>query len=453
MNQDVFKTYSIPRAIITLAVPTIATSLVVILYNLLAIFFIGQTGDSNQIASIAITGPVFLLYIALGNLFGIGGSTYIARLLGRQQLDEVKYVSSFCCYASIIVGALLSLLFITQMPTLLRLIGSSENTAPFASRYLYYLSLGGPFIVLTGTFGNILRGEGAARVALVGMIGGLFCNTLLMPVMIFTLQMGVVGAAVSSVIGNIITNLIYLYYLIYCKGTTLSVSHHHFTLRRTIWQPILSVGMPAAFTGILMSASNIIMNLILVDYGDAAIAAMGIASRADMPVVMLQMGLGMGTQPLIAYAFGARDFVKMRKIVHYAMKLNILIGVVLTGIYLVFSSSIIGLFINDPVIIGYGTIMLNALMCSGPFIGAMFILNFTFQAIGRGLPSLILSVSRQGFIYLPIVIFGNIWFGLSGIIYAQPIADIAAFLLAVIMFKRIRQALLPHQPVTPTTSK
>lgn len=436
MNKEVFENYPVPKALATMALPTILSMIVLIFYNMADTFFVGQTGDPNQVAAVTVATPVFLILMAVGNIFGVGGGSFISRLLGQGDGDKVKHVCSFCFYGCIIAGLMMMGIFLTFMTPILYSAGSSANTIGYAQDYMRYIALGAVFIVLSNAFGNIIRSEGAAKYSMTGMMIGTAVNMVLDPVMILVWHWGVAGAAIATVIGNISSVVFYLFYFLK-KKTMLSVSPFYFKVGDGILTGVFAIGLPASLNNVLMSASNIIMNKFLVSYGDAPVAAMGIAMKANMLVIFLQMGIAMGMQPLVGYCYGAGKVKRLREFVRTAILYNFVIGLVLSVLYLIFAKSIVSVFIADADVIRYGTHMLRVLMLSGPFIGMMFVFSFGFQAMGKALPSLVLSISRQGFVFLPVLFIANALVGLQGITFAQPIADIVSLLIALAMFRII----------------
>lgn len=189
-NRELFEEAPVPKAVALMAVPTMISMLVVVIYNMADTFFIGQTGDPLQVAAVSLATPIFMIYMALGNLFGIGGSSAISRALGEKRMDRARNLSSFCCYGSIGLGIIVAALFIAGMDLILKLIGASANTIEYARQYLTYISFGGPFIIFATAFGNILRGEGAARESMIGNLIGTVVNIVLDPVMILGLGWG-----------------------------------------------------------------------------------------------------------------------------------------------------------------------------------------------------------------------------------------------------------------------
>lgn len=433
MNQDVFEKVPVPKAVFTLAVPTVLSMLVTIIYNMADTFFVGQTGDANQVAAVSLTMPLFTIFIACGNLFGVGGSSFISRALGQGEKEKVKHISSFCFYTCMIFAILIGLVFIVFMKPILKMIGSSPNTEGYAEQYMLYISAGAALVVLANSLSNIIRSEGAAKHSMIGMMIGTVVNIVLDPIMILSMNLGVAGAAIATLIGNLCSVVYYIVYILKVSSI-LSVSVKDFRISEGIAASVFLIGVPASLNNLLMSISNIILNNQLVKYGDEPVAAMGVALKANMLVVFLQMGIAMGIQPLVGYNFGARNFKRMKSVMKFSALCTIILGIVLTAVYFFNTESIIKIFIDDEKVIDYGIKMLKALMVSGPFLGIMFVFTFTFQAMGKVVPSLILSISRQGLIYIPSVIILNRIIGIEGIIYSQPASDIACLLMSIVTF-------------------
>ena len=452
-NKQVFESYSVPKAVATMAVPSMLGMLINVVYNLADTFFVGQTGDSNQVAAVSVSMPLFLIFIAVGNLFGVGGCAFISRSLGEGRQDRVKKISSFCIYSSVIVGTILGAIYMIFKTPLLYLVGASDNTIGFASDYLKWVAIGSPFVVTAITVCNLVRGEGAAKASMIGSIIGQVVNIVLDPIFIlsggdelfgfkmpFGLGLGVAGAAIATVIGNIVSVVFFLVYFLKGKSI-LSITPKRYTVKDGVAKGVINVGLPASLNNLLMSLSNIIVNIVLVSYGDNAVAAMGVAMKANMLVVMLQIGLGQGVQPLIGYCYGARNYDRMKKCLRFSMMCNIVIGTVMTLFYVVFKENVISMFIDDAQVVELGVKILIALMSPGPIIGIMFVLNFAFQGMGKGFQSLILSVGRQGLIYIPLLFILNAAVGLNGIIWAQASADYACVIMSLVMWFVVKKSI------------
>ncbi len=439
-NIDVFEKDPIPKAVFKLALPTVLSMIVAVFYNMVDTFFVGRTGDPNQVAAVSVATPVFLFFMAAGNIFGMGGSSFLSRALGEKQYDKAKKISSFCLYAGFATGVIGAILMLTFMAQILNAVGTSENTFGFAKSYLSWIAYGGPAIVISTAFTNLIRGEGAAQSSMKGMMAGTVANIILDPIFILDsflgipcLGLGVAGAAIATVIGNLVSILFYFIHV--CKpGSVLTLSPKYFAIRNGILKGVLLIGLPASITNILMSLSNILMNTFLVTYGDVAVAGMGIAMKANMLVVFVQLGLGAGVQPLVGYNFGARNFRRMKDTMKFAVLCNTVAGLILTAAYFVFTRQIVSVFIGDEAVIEMGMKMLRALMYSSSFLGILFVLNFSFQAMGKAKESLALAISRQGFVFVPCTIIMNKLIGLEGLILSQPIADIVSIFIALTMF-------------------
>jgi len=249
----------------------------------------------------------------------------------------------------------------------------------------------------------------------------------------FGLGMGVSGAAIATVLGNVVSVLYFVIYFIRGKSI-LSISPSRYRAKNGIFKGVISVGAPAALTNLLMSISNIVINMFLSHYGDNAVAAMGVAMKANMLVVMLQLGLAQGIQPLVGYCYGAKNYQRMKQSITFGIVCNIVIGSVMTAFYLFFRHDVIAVFIDNEEVIAYGVKMLTALMAPGPLIGIIFIINFSFQGMGKGFQSLIIAVGRQGMVYLPLLFIMDYLVGLEGLIWAQPAADAVCIVMSLVMF-------------------
>lgn len=452
-NTKIFESYSVPAAVRTLAIPSMLGMLVNIVYNLADTFFVGQTGDSNQVAAVSVTMPLFLLFIACGNLFGVGGCAFISRSLGEGKKDRVKTISAFCIYSAIGVGLVMTAVFLIFKKPILYAVGASDITVEYASDYLKYIAIGSPFIVTAVMAGNLVRGEGAAKESMLGSVIGQVVNIVLDPIFIlnsgdklfswtmpFGLGKGVAGAAIATVIGNVVTVAYFLIYFLRGKSI-LSITPARYSVRHGIAKGVITVGLPAAINNLLMSFSNILINVFLQAYGDDAVAAMGVAMKANMLVTMLQLGLAQGIQPLIGYCYGSGNYVRMKKSIRFGCMCNIILGTAITALYFAFTEQVVALFIQNDAVVDYGVMMLRALMTSGPVIGCMFVLNFSFQGMGKGTHSMILSLGRQGLIYFPLLILLNRLVGLEGIIWAQAAADFVCTIMSVIMFAFVNRKL------------
>lgn len=438
-NQKIFSEMPVKKAVFKMAVPSVVSSLVLVIYNMADTFFVGQTHNAFQVAAVSLTNPVFVMFMAFANLLGIGGSTAVSIFLGERKKIQAKRTASFCCYASIILGIVSGILIIIFMNPLLKVLGSkvlgsSENTYQFSKDYLFYIALGAPFIFFANTFGHTVRGEGAASASMIGGMIGTVINIIFDPVFILIFNMGTAGAAIATVLGNIFGCVYYIYYF-KRKSHFLSINFKDFYFLGKAARKTVTLGIPAGVNSALMSGSNIVLNNKLVSYGDAPVAAMGVAIKVYLLIVFIHMGIANGIQPLLGYCFGAKKKERFIKIFNFSGFLTILIGTVLTAVYIIFSSEIIEFFINDREVIEYGKKMLIATSVSGPILGILFLCINSMQAVERPFPATLVSICRQGFIFIPLLYVLDKIFGLNGINFTQAAADYISIILSMILLK------------------
>lgn len=425
----------VSKAVATMAIPSVISSLVTVVYNMADTFFVGQTGDPLQVAAVSLTNPIFILFMAFANMFGMGGSAVASMALGEQNQKRMKQVSAFITYASLAVGILFALVLVGFMQPILSIFGANEETYALARGYVFHISYGAPFIIWSAAASFVVRSEGASKEAMIGSMIGTIANIVLDPVLISGFHLGAAGAAVATTLGNILTSLYYLWYFVK-KSNNFSIGIRNFTCRYGIFSGICSCGLPTAIFSTLMSVSTIVLNQIIVAYGNAPVAAIGIVFKANMFITFLQMGLANGVQPLLGYNFGSGDKKRFQDIAAYTKKCCIVIGILATLLFFVFRRQIIGLFIQDEEVIMYGVRMLIAYMLSGPVIGILFMNMNCMQSVGKAFWATILSVLRQGVLLIPLLFLLNALGGLTGVIYGQALTDYIAVILSVLMWRK-----------------
>lgn len=433
-KKSLFTDAPISEAVTKMALPCVISSLILIIYNMADTFFIGQTQNAFQVAAVSLTNPVFVLFIAAANLLGIGGSAMISILLGQNKKEKVKSVSSFCCYASIIIGILSCLLILIFMNPLLKLLGSSPDTYQFSKDYLFYIALGGPFILFSNAFGHIVRGEGASNISMIGGLIGTIVNIILDPIFILTLNMGTAGAAIATVIGNIAGCLYYLWY--FNKGeSSLSLNPCYLAGEKKIMLQTTNIGIPSGINSALMSVSTILFNNVVVSYGDTPLAAMGIVTKIYLLIVFIHMGISNGVQPLLGYNYGCGNHKRFFSILKFSALCTVVLGTILSGVCIVFRYPIIRLFIDNTSVINYGAKMLMATSLAGPVLGILFLCITSIQALNNPFSSTMLSVCRQGIFFIPLLYALNFLFGLTGVIYTQTVTDYLTVIISVFFLK------------------
>lgn len=431
---EIFRDAPVPKAVISNVIPSIVSMIMVLIYNLADTFFIGQTKDAYMVAAVSVATPAFLLFMAVGMLFGIGGTSLISRTLGEGNAEKAKNASSFCFWTGLCIGIIaMVVIFLFASPVSMA-IGASEDTVGYASQYLRIVSTAIPFLILSNSFSNIIRAEGNAQVAMMGMIVGNLINIILDPVMILGFGWNVAGAAIATVLGNVFAAGFYICHLL-SKKAMLSIHPKYYLAGGGIAAGVFAIGIPASLNSILMSLSNIIVNNIMSNYGDMAVAGLGVAMKVNMIVVMLLIGLGTGIQPILGYCFGAGNRQRYLAVMKFSMILAFAISAVMTVVCYCGADPLVHAFLEDADAFTYGMSFARIYIYSGPVIGIMFVFVNAIQSTGAALPALILSVSRQGLIYLPVLfLFRRIFDSATMLAAAQPITDYLTTALAIVLF-------------------
>lgn len=430
----------ISKAVMKMAVPNVISSLVTVVYNMADTFFVGQTGDSLQVAAVSLTNPIFILLMAFANMLGMGGSAVLSMALGAQNKKRAANASAFVTYASLMIGVVFTAVLLLFMDPILRIFGADAQTYEFAAGYTFHISYGAPFIIWSAAASFIVRAEGASKEAMIGSMIGTIANIVLDPIFISVLDQGTAGAAIATTIGNILASIYYLWYFLK-KSRVLSISPKDMKIREGIFIKTCSSGLPTAIFSALMSVSTIVLNQLLVEYGNDPVAAIGIVFKANMFITFLQMGIANGIQPLLGYNYGSGNMERFRGIESYTKKCCVIVGIAATILFFVFREPIIRLFISDKDVIGYGVKMLVAYMLSGPVIGILFVNMNCMQSVGHAFPATVLSVLRQGILLIPLLYLLKALFGLNGVILGQSITDYAAVILSLFLWRGIRKNL------------
>lgn len=433
-NNDLFEKAPISKAYFKLALPVVLSMVISLVYNMVDTFFVAQTQNTNLVAGVSLCAPIFTLMIALGDIFGIGGSSVISRLFGQKQDEEGKSVSGFCFYGAIVCGILVSLIMMIARKPILTILGTNQATLPYASQYYTYMALGATLIIVSLTPSNLMRTEGLATESMIGTITGSIINMILDPIFILYLNMGAGGAAIATIIGYFASDLVFIYLTLKkSKKLSISLKHTHITKNEVI--SIFTIGIPASITNLMSSFAMAMTNNYLVTYGNDKVAAMGIVLKINMIVLLVMIGFAFGAQPLLGYNYGAHNTKRLKEIIKFDLFVEITFAVITSIILALFTPSFIKIFMNDPSIIQAGTLMLRFLLLSSPCVGIILVFTTLFQSEGKALPALLLSIGRQGIVFtICLLLLSNI-FGYYGIISSQMIADIITAIIALILYK------------------
>ena len=439
-DQELMRSMKVSKAVAAMAIPSVISSLVTVVYNMANTFFVGQTGDALQVAAVSLTNTIFILLMAFANMFGMGGSAVASMAMGEGKPQKVKNTTAFITYASLTVGVGAAVLLLACMSLILKIFGANGETYEYAKGYVQYIAWGAPFIIWSAAASFVVRSEGASKEAMIGSMVGTIANIVLDPLFITGLHMGAAGAAIATTIGNILASLYFVWYFLK-KSRQLSILPKDFTLRERISGRVCAIGLPTAIFSALMSVSTIVINQILVKYGDAPVAAIGIVFKANMFITFLQMGLANGVQPLLGYSYGAGNISRFREVERFTKICCLVTGITATVLYFIGREPIIRMFISDDEVVYYGVKMLVAYMISGPVIGMLFVNMNCMQSVNHSLPATILSVMRQGVLLIPLLYVLQFFWGMEGVIYGQSITDYIAVFLSAVLWRNIRKKL------------
>ena len=436
MQNELFESASVPKAYMKLALPVVLSMMVSLVYNMVDTYFIALTGKQELVAGVSLAAPIFTLMIAFGDIFGLGGSSLISRLFGEKREEEAKRASAFCLWAAIGFGIFVTIVLLVFRTPILKLLGTDAATFEYAGEYYTWIAVGAASIILGLVPSNILRTEGLAMQAMAGSILGSIVNIILDPVFIFGLGQGAAGAAMATVIGNVIADVYYIY-VMNKKAKRLSVSLKEIKIPGTMIRDILVIGIPASSTNLMQSIMIMITNHYLIAYGTDKVAAMGIALKANMISAFILVGFAFGGQPLVGYNYGARNKKRLKEILRFAYLFEAGLALVFTISISVFASAIIKIFMNQSDIITNGAMMLRFQQLGMVFMAVTLVSTCVCQSVGSAAGAFALSISRQGVLYAISLMVLNAIFGYTGIIATQACADVLTAVIALAIIRKV----------------
>ena len=444
MQQDrtlLFEETPIPKAVATLAVPTILSSLVMVLYNLADTYFVGMLNDPIQNAAVTLAAPVMLAFNAVNNLFGVGSSSMMSRALGRRDYDTVAKSSTFGFWCAILSGLAFSLLCILFKSPLLSLLGADATTRAATEAYMFWTVIcGAAPAILNVVMAYMVRSEGSAMHASIGTMSGCFLNIILDPIFIMPwgLNMGAAGAGLATFLSNCFACLYFMVLLFIKRGRTyVCIDPRKLSFDSTIVGGVCMVGIPAAIQNLLNVTGMTILNNFTSAYQAEAIAAMGIAQKINMLPMYVSLGLSQGVMPLISYTYSSGNDKRMKDSVSFTGVASVIIIAVVAVVYFIFPGFFISLFMDSDVIVNYGSHFLRGMSIAGPFMCIDFLAVGVFQAVGMGREALIFAILRKIVLEIPALWILNILFPLYGLAYAQPVAEFVLSIVAIVVMSRL----------------
>ena len=431
---EAFATGSIPKVVIKNCIPALIAMVMVMVYNLADTFFIGLTHDDLQVAAVSLGTPVFMIFMSLGTLFGVGGTSVISRALGEGKTEYAKKTCSFCLWACVAVGAFFMALLWIFLDDVTVMLGASENSIGLTKDYLRIAIGCGIFSMISNCFSSVVRTEGEAMKAMTGTLIGNLLNMILDPIFILGFKWGVTGAAVATVIGNAVAAGYYIMY--FFKGkSALSISPKYFSMKDKILTGVLSVGISASLANLLVSVSSIVVNSQLAKYpdGDMMVAGYGVTAKVIMIVTLIGIGIGSGVQPFLGYCYGAKEKDRLTKGIRFSALFGLVFCAVISVLCYVFAQPIVKVFLTDMTALESGVHFTRILMSTAWLIGAFVVCQNTLQAMGAATPALLASIFRQGIIFIPAVFIMKAIIGVDGLIWAQPVADVLSLVIVIFM--------------------
>ncbi len=440
-----FEQTPVPRAVAQLAVPTIISSLVMVIYNLADTYFVGMLNDPVENAAVTLAAPVLLAFNAVNNLFGVGSSSMMSRALGRKDFDTVRKSSAFGFYCSLLCGVLFAVLCTVFKQPLLGILGADARTIEATSAYMKWtVSWGAAPAILNVVLAYLVRAEGSALHASVGTMSGCLLNIVLDPIFILPwgLDLGAAGAGLATFLSNCVACAYFLILLAVKKGNTYVCIHpKEISLSGKIVAGVCGVGVPACIQNLLNVTGMTILNNFTSSFGADAVAAMGISQKINMVPMYVAMGISQGIMPLISYNYSSGNHKRMKDTLGFSLKIAVGFLTAMGVVYYIGAGSLIAAFMKNEIIIGYGTRLLRGMCLSLPFLCIDFQAVGVFQATGMGKKALVFAVMRKIILEIPALYILNWLMPLYGLAYAQFTAELILAVAAVIVLLRMFRAM------------
>lgn len=447
-KKELFETMPVTKAILTLAVPTIISQLINVIYNIADTFYVGRTGNPYMIAGVSLALPVFLMTLPIGNLCGIGGGSLISRMMGAGKGKEAKSVSSASFYGAVLLSLIYSLLIFLFMDPILRVLGASADTMEFSVQYtIYVVILGTPFVVVSAVESHLLRNTGYSALASAGLSGGGVLNMLLDPLFMFVLfpkGQEVKAAAIATLISNIIAFLFLTAVLVkVSSGSPLSIAPADLkNVKKKQLGQICSVGIPSAILPGLFDVSNIVLNSCMAAHGDLQLAAMGIVTKIERIPNAVGIGLSQGMLPLVAYNFSSGNSERMNSAIRKGRRMGVVTAVCCVILFELFARQLVGIFLDAKAVgeaamtLAFATAFLRMRCFASPFQFLNYHSSYCLQAMGDGKDTIIHAFCRIVLIYIPLMLILNRIFGQNGLAVSLPAGEFLSDFLAIWLLRR-----------------
>ena len=422
------------KAVIKMGVSLTMGMMFMAVYNLADTFFIGLLRDDYQLAATNLSYPVMMLMVALSAIVASGAASYISRCMGKQDMDNAKRTLTTGFVMIIVFGFIIAAGGLIFIDPIVQLLGADETTASFTKQYTVILFIGTFFMMGNYTFGQLLRSEGAVMPSMIGMIAGTVINIILDPVFIFLFGLGVRGAAIATVIGNAAAVCIFVFY--YVSGRTiLKPSLKYIKPDVKIVKEIMWVGFPHMLEQFMTVAAAVVLNNLVACYGGLAVAATGVASKLMSFGSYIYQGMTAGCQPILGYCYGAENHMRLKAVIKSGIKVTTLIEIVVMILFMILAPFLMKLFTDSPEVVDLGTKALRAMVLIFPFVCTTSIVRNTYSAMGRPVPSFILTVIRQAGLYIPVMVLFSSIGGFDLLVFSQPVSEFISMIIAAVMLR------------------
>ena len=442
-----FEKTPIPKAVLSLSIPTVISSLVMVIYNLADTYFVGMLSNSIQNSAVTLAAPMLLAFNAVNNLFGVGCSSMMSRGLGRKDYDTVYRSSAMGFYGALICGILFSVLYTVFRTPLLYLLGADAQTIAATGEYLMWtVSFGAAPAILNVVLAYLVRAEGASLHASIGTMSGCLLNIVLDPVFVLPwgIGMGAAGAGCATFISNCVACLYYFVLLFVKRGRTfVCIRPSMLRFKKEIVMGVFAVGIPAAIQNLLNVTGMTVLNNFTSSFGPNAIAAMGIVQKINMVPMNIAIGFSQGVMPLISYNFASENIGRMKETLLFTLKAMMIFMIPVTALYFFNAGGLVSLFMHNGEIVAYGARFMHGMCLATPLLCIDFLAVGVFQACGFGKKAFLFAVLRKIILEIPALFLLNYLFPLYGLAYAQLLAEFvlanAAVITVVRLFKKLVQ--------------
>ena len=432
-KSSLFSDVPVRKAVLTLAVPTVISQLITVVYNMADTFFIGQLNDPLQVAAATLAMPCFMFLTAFANLFGLGGSSLISRCLGSDNKEKARHTAAFCIWTGIVVAFLYGIAILLLEPVLFPVLGAKAETWDYLKQYVFWtIGVGAVPTVMNAEFAHLIRSEGYSRQAGFGVALGGVLNIALDPIFIFAFRLNIAGAAIATMLSNVIAMLYFIVFLLHIrKKSVITLNPKLYSVLYKVPSEVITVGLPGFMMTMMSTISNTALNHMVAGCSNTAIAGMGIAKKIDLLAYAIAQGMTQGTLPLIGYNYSSGNLKRMKDAIKTAFAYSLLVAVCGTVLLYLFAAPIAKSFISDAETVHYGQHFLKIICLACPTTAVNFMCITVFQAIGKKVQPLFLSLLRKGSLDIVFMLLLNGCIGISSIAWATPFADWIAFVISM----------------------